>query len=660
MAKKKHYGRKSGGTRNWANIERENPVWEEYYRSLRLFPDEEWERFKKACQDPLPLTFRVTGSTSAKLRKEVLQLFQNDHLHKLSGVEFEGVAVDPPQQLPWYPDNSAWQIDVPKRVMRKNDKFSATQRFLVLETGVGNISRQEAVSMVPPLLMDVQPHHTVLDMCAAPGSKTAQLVEALHSDPATKPTGYVIANDSDTRRSHMLVHQLKRLRSPNYLILNHDAQFFPRIAVEEGVSAKHKCLKFDRILCDVPCSGDGTLRKNINVWSDWKHQNGLGLHALQWNILNRGIELLENGGRLVYSTCSLNPIEDEAVVAQALRKWGASIKLIDCSDRLPQLKRSKGVSKWPVIGKNQEPKLRGAEGSLESWFSPSAEEEKEFHLERCMRILPHQQNTGGFFVAVFEKDVNTVAEVTETLTTVKIADPVVTHTPKKKEALPLDAIDEPFNFIDGDNDEMTSCWSFFGISEEFNRDCCLVRNKTGDATRVVYTVNPQLKNIIQLNNEKLKMIYAGVKMFIYQRDDIDCAWRIHSEAVPCLRDYMNHNRIIDINREFLKVILQEPFPTYDFLLSHGVEQDAIDKLSTFSTGCAFVHVSRESENKEPLLIPIWKGIRSINIMIAKEDAHELLYRVYGIETKAKDNPKARVSLEDSAKDQPPAENKDNE
>ena len=587
MARKKHYGRKSAVNRNWANIERENPLWESYYRSLQLFPDDQWELFKKACQEPLPLTFRVTGSTSPKLRKEILQLFQQDHLEKLTGVEFEGVKVDPPQLLPWYPSQSAWQIDVPKRVMRKNEMFSATQRFLVLETGAGNISRQEAVSMVPPLLLDVKPCHKVLDMCAAPGSKTAQLIEALHADPVTPPTGFVIANDSDTRRSHMLVHQLKRLRSPNYLILNHDAQFFPRIAVKQDVSSKHKCLKFDRVLCDVPCSGDGTLRKNINVWSDWKHQNGLGLHALQWKILNRGIELLEDGGRIVYSTCSLNPIEDEAVVAQALRKWGDSVTLVECSAELPQLKRCQGISQWPVIGKNQQVKARGDEGSLESWFPPTAEEAQKFHLERCMRILPHQQNTGGFFVAVFEKtaSVETASEVEDKLAAVTIAEPSTTApVEKKKKALPLDAIDEPFNFVSGDNEDMQKCWSFFGINEQFNRDCCLVRSKLGDPIRVVYTVNPMLKDIIQMNGEKLKKIYAGVKMFVYQRDDIECPWRIHSEAVPCIRNYMNHNRVIEADKDLLKVLIEEPFPTYDFLLKHDVSQKIIDKINTLSTG----------------------------------------------------------------------------
>ena len=88
--------------------------------------------------------------------------------------------------------------------------------FLVSETETGYISRQEAVSMIPPLLLDVRSHHAVLDLCAAPGSKTAQLVELLHSDgkldtssQSVVPSGVVVANDRDNDRCYMMIHQVR-------------------------------------------------------------------------------------------------------------------------------------------------------------------------------------------------------------------------------------------------------------------------------------------------------------------------------------------------------------------------------------------------------------------------------------------------------------------
>ena len=74
----------------------------------------------------------------------------------------------------------------------------------------GHITRQEAVSMIPPLLMDVKPHHRVLDLCAAPGSKTAQIIEQLHGDTGFGiPKGFVVANDVENKRCYLLVHQVR-------------------------------------------------------------------------------------------------------------------------------------------------------------------------------------------------------------------------------------------------------------------------------------------------------------------------------------------------------------------------------------------------------------------------------------------------------------------
>ena len=78
-------------------------------------------------------------------------------------------------------------------------------------------------------------------------------------------TGLVVANDSDNSRCYMLVHQAKRLQSPSVIITNHDASCMPNMTYTDA-EGKPTLLKFDRVLCDVPCSGDGTLRKNADIW----------------------------------------------------------------------------------------------------------------------------------------------------------------------------------------------------------------------------------------------------------------------------------------------------------------------------------------------------------------------------------------------------------
>ena len=311
--------------------------------------------------------------------------------------------------------------------------------------------------MIPPMLMDLRPGMTVLDMCAAPGSKAAQLLEMIHvgeearvhkvlrqyakesgldageetkeeaevdleADPsdAGRATGMLIANDSDYKRGHMLVHQLKRLSSPNLLVTNHDATQFPSIRLP-STDNKPRYLKFDRILADVPCSGDGTVRKNANLWKDWQPGSALGLHLTQIRILVRALQLLKVGGRVVFSTCSMNPVENESVIVAAIERCGGAnnVEIVDCSQQLPNLKRYPGLKNWKIMDKSariwsswEEVETFAKENNegaipgrvVESMFPrPAGTDCSDLPLERCMRVYPHMQDTGGFFITVLEK-----------------------------------------------------------------------------------------------------------------------------------------------------------------------------------------------------------------------------------------------------------------
>jgi 16S rRNA C967 or C1407 C5-methylase (RsmB/RsmF family) len=170
-----------------------------------------------------------------------------------------------------------------------------------------------------------------------------QIAELMHEN-VKNPEGLLVANDIDNTRCYLLVHQtLKRLPTANCVVVNHDAANMPAPLDKDG-----KVRLFDRVLCDVICSGDGTFRKNPDLWSRWDPSKGLGLHKLQVNIASRCLELLEVGGLMCYSTCSLNPIEDEAVLGSLLRTFKGAIELVDVSDKMPALKRSPGMSTWKV------------------------------------------------------------------------------------------------------------------------------------------------------------------------------------------------------------------------------------------------------------------------------------------------------------------------
>lgn len=151
--------------------------------------------------------------------------------------------------------------------------------------------------MIPPLFLNLHPDHLVLDMCAAPGSKTSQIIdllvrsESLYGSCTAKTTpresyGGVIANEIDIDRAAMLTHQLTRLGASCVAVTCINAAAFPSFysrseqqeeevskldAPDAAIATKRSKLRlqFDRILADVPCSGDGTLRKQPDIWRTW-------------------------------------------------------------------------------------------------------------------------------------------------------------------------------------------------------------------------------------------------------------------------------------------------------------------------------------------------------------------------------------------------------
>ena len=331
-----------------------------------------------------------------------------------------------PKLLMWYPSQLAYTFhELSRMEMRSNPLLKNFHTFLVQETENGRIFRQEAVSMIPVTLLNIEPHHKVLDMCAAPGSKTIQILEYLHKGGAKIPEGFVIANDTDSKRAYMLTHQARRLNSPALLVTNNDARRLPNLKIDD----KNTTMKFDRILCDVPCSGDGTLRKNLSLWKNFNSHLGHATHPLQLEILVKAITLLKKGGRLIYSTCSFNPIENEAVVAAALSRHIKQVELVDVSSELsPHLKYRPGMTNWNVYhkgkGKKEGPAWYQKYQDVPDWKRkvvkesmfqetytvinnetdrPEDMKHDPLNLKRCLRIFPHDQNQGGFFVAVFTK-----------------------------------------------------------------------------------------------------------------------------------------------------------------------------------------------------------------------------------------------------------------
>ncbi|XP_035286308.1 RNA cytosine C(5)-methyltransferase NSUN2 [Anguilla anguilla] len=686
-------GKPDGRTRDnagwgagYSEIIKENKLFEHYYQELKIVPEGEFEQFMEAMREPLPATIRITGYKSHA--KEILHCLKEKYFKEIQDLEIDGQKIEAPQALSWYPDELAWHTNMSRKILRKSPLLEKFHQFLVSETESGNISRQEAVSMIPPLLLKIESHHKILDMCAAPGSKTAQLIEMLHSDMDVPfPEGFVIANDVDNKRCYLLVHQAKRLNSPCIMVVNHDASSIPNLLVDSN--GKREVLLYDRILCDVPCSGDGTMRKNIDVWKKWSTSNSLQLHGLQLRIAVRGVEQLAVGGRMVYSTCSLNPIEDEAVIASLLEKSEGALELADASDDLPGLKRMPGMTNWKLMTKGGEWYTDWSEvpKNLHTQIRPTMfpptdpDKLKSLKLERCMRILPHHQNTGGFFVAVLvkkapmpwnrrypkirhreaeapppcptppaeeplpaaapgakpEEEGEAAAEDTppgpepgdpaqETAPAAKAA--VCGPPPSKKMKL-FGFKEDPFVFLTEDDPVFPPIQAFYNLSPTFPKLNVLTRTHEGKK-RHLYMVSKELRNVLLNNSERMKVINTGVKVWSRNNDgeQFGCAFRLAQEGIYTLSPYINA-RIISVSVEDVKVLLTQENPYLSKLGS-----DANAQAKQLAMGSIVLKYKPDPQHADAPQCPIelcgWRGKTSIRAFVPRNERFHYL-RMVGVE-----------------------------
>src|SRR5271156_1077087 len=166
----------------------------------------------------------------------------------------------------------------------------------------GAISIQDEASQTVPLLLDTQSGDRVLDLCAAPGGKTPPLARAAGAK------GLVVAADRHAHRLRAMREQFKRLGLAHVRLVELDA-----------ASPLPFGLLFNRILVDAPCSGTGTLARHPEIRWRLRPEQLTEFHTLQTSLLRSALQQLAPGGRLIYSTCSMEPEENEQVVEEALR-----------------------------------------------------------------------------------------------------------------------------------------------------------------------------------------------------------------------------------------------------------------------------------------------------------------------------------------------------
>lgn len=224
------------------------------------------------------------------------------------------------------------------------------------EAGVYYI--QEASAQIPAAYLGVRPGEKVLDLCAAPGGKSTQLAALMQGQ------GILVCNEIHPARARILSENIERMGIGNAIVTNETPQALADMFVEY----------FDRIMVDAPCSGEGMFRKNEEAQEEWSMENVQLCAERQDEILECAAKMLRPGGRMVYSTCTFAPEENEGSVSRFLKKH-EEFHIADTD------------------------KVSGMEGGRREWVQAPAE-----GLDKTIRLFPHKAEGEGHFAAVLEKE----------------------------------------------------------------------------------------------------------------------------------------------------------------------------------------------------------------------------------------------------------------
>lgn len=220
---------------------------------------------------------------------------------------------------------------------------------------LGYIYVQEAASMIPPVVLEAKQGDLVLDIAAAPGSKSTQLAQYM------KNSGVLIANDVTGDRLAALNVNVQRCGLMNCIVTQMQGRHF-------------KGFEFDKILVDAPCSGTGTIRKSVKTITTWNPDMVRRIAAIQRQLIKTAFENLKKGGTLVYSTCSVEPEENEGIVNHLLEEFdNAKVMPIDLD-----IKKAEPILEFEKESYNKE-------------------------IKNCLRLWPQTNDTEGFFVAKIKK-----------------------------------------------------------------------------------------------------------------------------------------------------------------------------------------------------------------------------------------------------------------
>ncbi len=298
--------------------------------------------------------------------KDMEEFWKFCHTEPINSIRCNTLKISP-EKLKEKISKYCWKLKQPFKeypeifIIEKETDLKPGEIGKTIEHILGYYYVQDISSMMPPIALSPQKDDIILDLCASPGSKTTQMAAMM------KNKGTIIANDLTVNRTMILNANLEKCGVTNTIVTRKDAVRFCQIWNKKIKK------KFDKILLDVPCSGEGTLRKSPHTMEIWNLNFIKSLSQQQKKICSAAIPLLKKDGVLVYSTCTLSIEENEEVVDFMLKNFNLEIE-----DFFLPIKTREGISNW---------------------------EGKKFNekIKFCKRIYPHDNDSDGFFLAKMRK-----------------------------------------------------------------------------------------------------------------------------------------------------------------------------------------------------------------------------------------------------------------
>lgn len=382
--------------------------------------------------------------------------------------------------------------------------------------------------------------------------------------------------------------------------------------------------------------------------------------------MKRGVELLEVGGRLVYSTCSLNPVENEAVLHRLLKDSEGALELVDISHHVPGLKYVPGINYWEVADKDCNEFYRSFDDVPEQYrtlirpqmFPPAAEDADKFGLNRCLRVLPHHQNTGGFFVAALTKkrllpwerktEEKSDVQNAENGNDGEASECSEPQAKKKKVNFRFQGYNEdPFVFFAESEPIWKQIKEFYDVDDTFDPTLLLTRSIKGKKKNL-YFCSDAVKQFVQANESNVKLINTGIKVFARcDHRDMKCAFRMVNEGLDSINHMIGKNRRIEVTKDDMVTLLSctdTKHPTEHEKLS----ERAREQMGGIVSGsCILVFNGDDGLN---LNVVGWKGAKSLRAYLDLHDSVHLLRLLDADVSKFEKNKFSKTNEEKESKD----------